>query len=375
MMKTPAIVALEKCNRYHKEKIRQCLYNIFDVFDGLDKLVKKGQKVLLKPNLLSAVSPVEAVTTHPLVMRVLTEFIQQAGGEVYIGDSPGSDRQEDAHRLCGMEEVARETGAQILSFNKITYTKTDNSFWGKPIPLPAELEQIDLIINVAKLKTHSLTGLTGAVKNTYGCVVGKHKKAFHLDHPLPFDFSRLLLDVYLAVKPAFSLIDAVVGMEGAGPRRGRPCHLGFLMGSPNGVALDTVAAEVLGFKAGYIPTIVAARERGLVGASLSDIEVRGASIDDLRVAKFDKGPAASGNLGALAILYPYRWIRDRLYTGRPYPVIDYDICSGCGVCSENCPVQIIKFESAKPMINKHECIRCYCCQELCPEGAINLSGK
>ncbi len=365
-------VALARCLHYHPQEVRHGLQKVMQPFGGIETLVKPGQKVLLKPNLLSAAPPAEAVTTHPLVLKVMTELIHEAGGKVFIGDSPGSDSQEKAHQVCGVQEVVQETGAEPLFFSKVNYKKVRGyRLWN--IPLAAELDQMDIIINMAKLKTHSLTGMTAAVKNVYGCVPGKTKGRYHFEYPLPADFSRLLIDVYLAVKPAFSIIDAVIAMEGAGPRGGKPRQLGLLMASCNAVALDNVAASVIGFRSEHVSTLSVAGELKLSGSDLSAITVRGLQLEDCRVSDFDKGPASKGSLGRLVALFPVARLRNIIINRRPYPRIDSDLCNGCGVCYENCPAQVINFIGSIPDINFDGCIRCYCCQEFCSKSAIKLT--
>lgn len=364
-------VSLSECKRYHPQTLRQALQQLLEPFNGIGAIVEQGQKVLLKPNLLAAAPPADAVTTHPLVIKVLTEMIQEVGGKVLIGDSPGSDGQEEAHRISGLQQVIAETGAEMLLFRTTKKVKV-NGFKERTIPLTAEIDQADLIINVAKLKTHALTGLTAAVKNTYGCVAGNYKRRFHLEHPLPLDFSRLLIDVCMAVKPAFSIIDAVIAMEGAGPRRGKPRRVGLLMASPNAVALDSVAAEVAGFLPEQVATVAAARMLNLPGSNLADIKIAGLLLEECRVSDFDKGPAGSGKVSRLIANFPLTLFRNMLYARRPYPSVDGMLCNGCGICMDNCPAQVIELSDGTPDIDLYNCIRCYCCQELCSQGAFKL---
>ena len=368
------IVGLTYCKRYHLQEARQALQQLFAYFGGIETLVRPGQRVLLKPNLLAAAAPVEAVTTHPVIIKALTELIQEVGGLVLIGDSPGDDQQEEAHRVSGLQKVMAETGAEMLLFKGVKETWV-KGFRERIIPLAAELEQVDLVINVAKLKTHALVGLTAAVKNVFGCVVGNQKKRYHREYPLPLAFSRLLIDVYLAVKPAFSIIDAVVAMEGTGPRRGKARRLGLLMASPNAVALDSVAAEITGFRPEQVTTVAVARELKLPGSNLAEIQIKGLTIEECRINDFDQGPAASGKVSRLITNFPLAWFRNMIYARRPYPSVNSILCNGCGVCAKNCPVQVIDFSTGIPDLDLNECIRCYCCQELCAQGAIELSER
>ncbi len=365
------IVTIARCNRYDPGEVRAALEQLFSPYGGITTLIGSGKRVLLKPNLLAAAAPVETVTTHPTIVKVMAEMVQEAGNRVYIGDSPGYDAQEKAHRLSGLEEVINATGAEALYFSDPVYKKIEGfRLW--EVPLAAELNQVDLVINLAKLKTHSLTGMTAAVKNIYGCVPGTIKARFHFEYPLPKDFSRLLLDVYFAVRPVFSLIDAVVAMEGAGPRKGRPRQVGLLMGAPCANALDLVAAAVIGFFPEQVSTLAAAKELKLKGSNLNSISVRGVSLEDCRVKDFDRGPASSGRFSRMLALFPFARIKDFIAARRPYPRIKVELCSGCRACNEACPAQAIGFKGLIPDIDEKNCIRCYCCQEFCSEGAIEL---
>ncbi|MDW7738932.1 MAG: DUF362 domain-containing protein [Bacillota bacterium] len=368
------IVTIAGCSKYHEEELNTAVKKILEPFGGIRSIVAPGKKVLLKPNLLAAATVSEAVTTHPMLIKVLTDLINTAGGQVFVGDSPGNDKQAEALKSSGIQQVIDETEADVLPFKEISYKKV-NGFKERSIPLAAELDEIDLIFNVAKLKTHALTGLTGAVKNVYGCIPGNFKKRYHLEHPLPLDFSRLLIDIYLAVKPAFSIIDAVIGMEGPGPRKGKPKQIGLLMASPNGIALDSVAAEITGFKPEQVTTIAAARELKLSGSNLADIEIRGLSLEQSRVKDFDRGPAGSGKVSRMIASFPISYIRNMLYARRPYPVVFSGECTSCGICAEVCPAQVIELKLGIPDIDQYECIRCYCCQEHCAQGAIKVNGK
>jgi uncharacterized protein (DUF362 family)/NAD-dependent dihydropyrimidine dehydrogenase PreA subunit len=367
------VVAIERCMRYEYGEVRETLLQAVQPFGGFEAIISPGQKVLIKPNLLAAAAPAESVTTHPAVVRALVEMVQEAGGKVYIGDNPGSDDQKKALFLSGLQAVIDQTGAEMLIF-KSSRERQVKGFRERMIPLARELEDIDLVINAAKLKTHALTGLTGAVKNTYGCLFGKIKKRYHMDHPLPLDFSRLLVDIHLAVKPAFSVIDAVVAMEGTGPRRGKPRQVGLLMASTSAFALDSVAAEVTGFHPAQVTTVAAARELKLPGAFLSDVEIRGLKLEDCRVKDFDRGPGGHGKISRMIASFPLAYFRNLLYARRPYPRVNSALCTECGICAENCPLQVIDCGNGIPEFDLYECIRCYCCQEHCAQGAIKVEG-
>lgn len=365
-------VSISRCSSYHLQNVTESFTELFKPWNGICYFVKPGQKVLLKPNLLAAARPEETVTTHPVIIKALAKMVQEAKGIVYIGDSPGTDDPDLVYSKTGMKKVADETDSTLIRFDHNTNKDYYINSKYENIKLASILDEMDLIINVAKLKTHPLTGLTAAVKNTYGCIVGKKKALLHVEHPLPKNFSKLVLDVCLAVKPGLSIIDAVVAMEGVGPRNGNPRHTGLLLASPNAVAADRAAAEITGFHIEEVPTLVAAREKGLSGTVLKELTIKGLSLSENKIRNFNKGIAAGGNIGRLAANFPLARLRDWARNRRPYPEIDSNKCINCGKCVKDCPAQIIRAGQTIPDIEYSTCIRCYCCREFCPEGAIVL---
>ena len=365
------IVSIVRCKRYHPETVRNSFKELLEPWGGIGTFVKPGQKVLLKPNLLAAAKPEEAVTTHPVIMKAMAELVQGSGGRVLIGDSPGRDDAELTYRVTGMQAVAEETGAQLIKFDRFLQKDYDG-IRKRKLELAAALEQVDLVINMAKLKTHPLTGLTGAVKNTYGCIVGPKKAKMHFEYPLPGDFSRLLIDVFMAVRPVLSVIDAVIAMEGTGPRRGKPRNTGLIMASPDGFALDRTAAAVVGFKTEQVTTLAAAKEESIPGMNLPEIKIRGLTLEDSLIDHFDPGASTSGKLSRLVSRFPLAWVKGIIDRRRPFPRFDPQSCTGCGICMEECPAQIISLDGGIPDLELDSCIRCYCCMEFCPQGAIDL---
>ncbi|HOP69410.1 MAG: DUF362 domain-containing protein [Dethiobacteria bacterium] len=367
-MKELETVSLAKCPSYREEALRPALLELLEPWGGAGGLISSGQKVLLKPNLLTAAPPEEAVTSHPALISALVQLFQEAGARVFIGDSPGGGSYTRVLQVTGMLEVARKTGAEILSFSEAGGRLVD----GRRIPLAKALEEVDLVVNVAKLKTHPLSGLTAAVKNTFGCVVDKHKMRLHLEHPSPGRFGRLLLDICLAVNPGFNIIDAVIGMEGQGPRNGRPRPIGLLLAGKSAVAVDTVAAAIAGFKPVEVTTLEAAKRRKLPGSSLADIRLAGLSLEEARIDQFDRGVIARGRIDRLVTHYPVHWVMNLFRRMRPYPRVDRRACRGCRICAQHCPPQVISIEDGAALIDRGRCIRCYCCQEMCPYGAVRL---
>lgn len=367
-----SIVSISSCNRYRIDTMNDSIKMLLEPWGGINYFVKSGQRVLIKPNLLCASNPEEAVTTHPVLIRAIADLAKKAGADVMIGDSPGSDDEETVYKRTGIEEVANETGARLVKFDSARGRK----FYGikaRNLDLAAILDTVDVIINAAKLKTHPLTGITASVKNTYGCIVGKKKAKLHLENPLPLDFARLVIDIHMAVKPNLSILDAVIAMEGTGPRSGKARKANLLLASENGFALDNIAARLVGIKPDLVTTNYIAREMSYPGTKNIDILVKGLPLEECIIDSFDAGAAAGRNIPGLLANFPLSWFRGLRNNLRPFPVINKNSCIKCLKCLEGCPAQIIVRDSyGIPFIRRESCIRCYCCRELCPNGAVDL---
>jgi ferredoxin len=223
--------------------------------------------------------------------------------------------------------------------------------------LPKIVKEADLVINVPKLKTHTLTKMTGAIKNLYGCVPGGVKQSLHREAIGEQKFSHLLIDIYSHIKPGLNIMDAVIAMEGEGPASGKPRKVGLILASRNTIALDVAASRLMGFHPSQILAIEDAVKRGLASY---DIEV---------VGDFRKIPD-------LKFIQPNRFKRAIVKTfltgmSKEKIVCDKEKCIKCGICMKHCPMKAITL-CPYPEINSKKCIRCFCCIEVCPHHALHL---
>ncbi|WP_429884505.1 DUF362 domain-containing protein [Geoalkalibacter halelectricus] len=358
-------VVLHALPDYDRAGCEAALQTLLEPLGGMKAYVQAGQRVLIKPNMLAAKAPEKAVTTHPEIVRAVIRAVQQAGGEAWVGDSPGVGSCRQVARKCGILAVVEETGARLAPFVDCRPASSPPASF-QHLEIACEVLDADLVINLPKLKTHQIMGLTCAVKNLFGAVVGMRKPQLHLqagsDKAL---FARMLLDLADHLKPALSIVDAVVAMEGDGPGSGDPVAVGTLLAGESPLAVDAAALELLGLRTEDCWTQKIAREQELPGATLKDVELVGAAPASLRPQHFRPAKATDVSFGVPAFLH--QRLRRSLSA---LPALDANCCTGCGLCVEHCPPQAMALQNHRPHIDLNRCIGCFCCQELCPRGAI-----
>lgn len=366
-------VAAVRCQNYALPAVRTSIAEAIARAGGLESFVSPGDRILVKPNLLAAAPPERAVTTHPAVVQAVVEEVQACGAHALIGDSPGGHTTPASYRALlaatGMQEVIDRTGAGVLYFDGATeMIPSKNGRVFKKLAVTAALKEVDAVIALPKFKTHQLTGATGAVKLLYGYVPGVTKAEYHLHAGRDIrTFSELLLDIWETLPPALTVMDAIVGMEGAGPRNGRPRQIGVVLAGESGPAIDMVAATIAGMDPRAIPTVQAAAGRGLGPAGMDEVDLAGVTVEEVVVSDFK--PANPAYMQKIPPMFFSA--AQRLFAARP--VIDARRCTGCGTCAASCPPGAMTMGGDRiPRIDSSRCIRCYCCQELCPAGAVEI---
>lgn len=357
-------VAAVTVEHYHIDEVEQGVSEAITLLGGIYRFIEPGDKVLIKPNMLEALGPERAVTTHPEVLRAVIRQVKSAGGVPFVGDSPALGNTLKVAKATGMAEVCAQEQAEIVFFEKSSEIHVPEGLLIKRFELAEELQKMDKVISLAKMKTHSLMGITGGIKNLFGFVVGPYKAQFHLRLQKQRDFAAMLVDLNRAVKPILYIIDGIIGMEGNGPRNGTPIQTGAILAGTNGFAVDMVMTKIMGMNPEKLPVAAWALSQNFV-SKLVEIEIVGSAKD--RVVPYTEPK----NLVALESAIP-SWLANfgqNQLTGRP--VIN-DKCVGCGRCAEHCPPKTISIVNYRAQIEPKKCIRCYCCQELCPHNAVEL---
>ncbi|GMR05216.1 MAG: DUF362 domain-containing protein [Thermodesulfobacteriota bacterium] len=361
-------VSITRCSTYGAHEVERAVGKAVELAGGMEKFVKRGERILLKPNLLSAKPSEKAVTTHPSVVHALIALVRRAGATPVVGDSPGIGSAQKVAQRCGVLDVCVQTDTPLIDLKTLEIVENPGGHTFKRLEVAREALDFDGIINIPKVKTHAQMYLTLGVKNLFGCVPGKRKPQWHLSAGVDgLQFASMLLDLAAFLSPRLTLADGIVAMEGNGPSGGDPRELGLLFCSADCLAMDAVIASVLGADPSKSPVLRAAISRGQASADAGNITVAGERIEDVRVKDFRFPPPLNVNFASSLPDFLDKRIRKAL-TSRPH--IDATSCTLCKLCLQVCPAGVMT-GAGRIRIDYDMCIRCYCCQEMCPPGAIS----
>jgi uncharacterized protein (DUF362 family) len=353
-------VSVVRCSDYDSLKVFAAVKRAVDLVGGIERYVNPGMKVLLKPNLLSARSPEDAVDTHPEVVRSLVRLVKEARATPIIGDSPGGygNNVDEVFEASGMKAMALEEGVELVKFR--------NSKFVEGIPISRHVFDSDCLISIPKLKSHCITVLTAALKNTFGCVTGLYKAECHSRAPKEDDFAKIIAKVHAISKPHLTVLDGILAMEGDGPSSGALRKMNVVMAGPDAVAIDSCIAKIVGLKPLDIAVTREAYKIGLGEADLSRIELLGDDIESFVTKDFKLPQTMALKLVPKAIANAIA----RLVKFKPY--MDDALCRRCNLCKVSCPVDAIHMDKGYVRISYKKCVRCLCCHEVCPYRAVGI---
>ena len=363
-------VALVRCDNYSPEKVQAAMKRGLDLLGGVGTFAAKGEKILLKPNILSGESPEKCISPHPEVFRAVAKEFSATGAALSYGDSPGFGNPKANARRGGFVLVAEEEGMEWADFTTARAMQFPEGRVIKKFSIAEGVADSDGIVSISKLKTHALTRITGAIKNQFGCIPGARKAEFHSVMPTAKLFSQMLVDLNLLLKPRLFVMDAVIAMEGNGARNGPPRQMNLLLFSIDPVALDAAVCRLINLDPKLLETLVYGEEFGL--GTMAAIDYIGDPVEEFIVSDFVVNRSTrktTTDTSFLATSFLRRY-------SAPRPTINPDICTKCGRCEEVCPAQPKALSwsgegKAKPPVYDYsKCIRCYCCQELCSFNAI-----
>ena len=347
-------VSIIKCDSYDSDIVYQALVT---ACERADFPAVEGKKVLIKPNILSDSPSEKAITTNPEILRAMIRYVKSKGAAtIVVGDSPALHKPGLKPTKSGLYQICEEEDVEWVSFLKGSL-KVKLPILGKKITLTDTLNDIDLLISLPKFKTHELMITTGALKNQFGLVPGFHKSPQHVKYPRRVDFAKLVCGIHTQSKAAFALMDAVVGMEGAGPGNGTPKKVGVLIASHDLLAVDIAQATIMGHNPMDIPVI----KCGILN-KISDTN----KFEDMEYTDIDANDI---------IIKDYKRIdpNKKNKTGdRVKPTFIHEKCIRCRKCIDICPASALSMVDKKIVLNEDKCVMCYCCHEVCPAEAIEI---
>jgi uncharacterized protein (DUF362 family)/Pyruvate/2-oxoacid:ferredoxin oxidoreductase delta subunit len=341
---------------YGSDTLPPLVFGMLEAMGG--NAIGRGTRVLVKPNLLSPATPERAILTHPAIVRAAVIYALEKGARPLVADSPAIGSFGKILQTSGIGEALKGLDVECRPFSRSVRVEIGEPFGA--IEIAAEAVEAEAIINLAKLKTHTMMLLTLAVKNLFGCVIGYRKPEWHMragvDRQL---FATLLARICLTLNPTFNLLDGILALEGNGPGRGgTPRPLGVLLAGNDPFAVDGAVCRMIGLDPLASPILKAASALGRPPAE-PKIDGELPAIRDFRLPDLSSvvyGPAR------LQGFFRRQLLRR--------PVCDGALCRSCGDCWKICPAKAITPEERGLRFAYDRCIRCYCCVEVCPCGAL-----
>ncbi|MGL4986548.1 MAG: DUF362 domain-containing protein [Treponemataceae bacterium] len=363
--------ALLACANYNEQDVAMCI-------DALMNLVPppnvENKIVLLKPNILQGKNAQHAICTHPFVVAgAIKAFLKRGAKKVLVGESPATANPLTAAKASGIYDATIASGGIWVNFENPTDIPCPNGSVVKTVQFAQIFSEVDVIVSIAKLKTHQMLAYTGAMKNLFGLVVGLQKAQSHFRFSKTQDFAAFITDINLAAKASYAIMDGIIAMEGHGPASGNPVKLGFLASSDNILALDWHCSSIIGYNPLDILNLKDALARDFWG-QVENFTLTGDKKERFVPSKFKRVANPKG-VAFLTDKHPkiLHVIAKFIFTKIP-TFIDKK-CIRCSECVKICPAKVLSLKDDKknaPSLNKKNCIHCYCCHEVCPVDAIKL---
>lgn len=363
-----SLVSFYRAKEYSVPALQEMVNRIAEDQGGWESLLKNGKKVVIKPNLVIGKKPEACATTHPALLEAVILCLLPFTREITVAECPGGPNTEIL-----LSAIYRETGVGEVCKKYQIPMEMEMTPVSLPVPRPQSAKEVDILkaftqadvfINLAKMKTHSLTCVSGAAKNLYGTVPGLKKVEYHATYPHVADFAGLICDINQVLRPTLSIVDGIWGMEKDGPTGGVPKFAGGILAGRDPFAVDEVMCRFMGIDPALSPILVRAKEAGLFDGV---VEVVGDDMESAKPSPFILPDSQKRSiLRSLPDLFGGKLVR---YLS-PRPLIEKNKCIGCGECARLCPQKTIVIEKRRAKIIQNKCIRCWCCQEMCPKKAV-----
>ncbi|MCX7966395.1 MAG: DUF362 domain-containing protein [Syntrophorhabdaceae bacterium] len=296
-------------------EIKQSVENLIRKLGGLNRFVKKGDMVVIKPNLVSDHGIKDGtykggIVTDVRVIKAITETLLPVAGKIIIAEGSSINRSATTKmfELYGYNRLKDIDPAKIdlVDLNSDDLVEKKVPF-GKRMTkrsIPVTLDRADAIINVPVMKIHFAAIVSLAVKSLQGAVPPLEKYMTHY-----FGLWQNLVNIHRIIKPKLTIIDGLIGQEDFGPVSGSPKEMNVLIAGTNPVAIDAVAMRVMGIEPLSSPPVFFAYIQGLGPVEEDMIDIIGPSIDEIKS--------------------PFKQPIIDIGGGKDFHVHDGKACSGC----------------------------------------------
>lgn len=257
-----ASVSLIRATSYDSPALDASVTEVLAPLGGMAAFVQPGQRVLLKPNLLTGARPTKECVTRIELVAAIARQVIVAGGQPFLGDSPAFGSARGVAEANGYGPLLESLNIPVVEFRGRRYDTASANF--SNLRLGKEAMEADVVINIPKVKSHMQLTVTLGTKNLFGCVPGKMKAWWHMEAGKDRDrFGEMLVETARAIHPDLTIIDGILGHEGNGPSGGEPRELGVLGASADVFALDRALVDILQVDPAQVPTVAVSQRLGL----------------------------------------------------------------------------------------------------------------
>lgn len=371
-------VVIKKCEQYNLELVKNKIRESVDLLGGFKSFIKPNDRVFIKLNCLGPYLPNQGITTHPIFTKAVIQLVKEITQDIIIGDNPATKDIIYVLKKNGNYDIIKEENISIFNGKELTLIHNENSHLHKDFQVSKDMIDVDVLINLPKLKTHSLAYMTVAQKNLFGFIYGLTKASWHFRANNPLEFGEALNDLYGAILDSFKnkkilhICDGIIGLEGEGPGSGGITkNANVILTSFDGVSLDRVAVDLVKLDYNKLFINKIANERNLGNGNINKIEIIGDSLSNFKDLQFQEPVNPLSSLGLK--LLRHKSLRNLILE---HPIIDTSICIKCGECAKICPPKTMQIKPGRyPKLTTKNCIRCWCCSEICPQNAIKKSKR
>ena len=270
------------------KEILRLVEKAVDLVGGMNHIVKPGDTVALKPNIVTGKFSGEGVTTDPRVLEALIELSYTAGAKrvlVVEGAGYGSPTME-AFELSGVKEAAERGGAEVVDVDsdELVEVRVPNPLILETVLVSRRFYEADVKVNVPVMKTHDQMIVTLGMKNLKGIIPKPQKRLFHR-----VGLAKAIVDLNKAVPLDLTVIDAIHAMEGLGPSFGDIVEMDLIIAGTDVYSLDVIGAKVMGFSPRELEYVRLASDQGLVDLDGANIEVVGEALNNV-TRRFKRPP-------------------------------------------------------------------------------------